>query len=637
MSRPVPTMTEPGSRSRRVPRRHLLLVMITALLLGSMPAISAAASGQPAAASTRAGAVAEFPPGTAAKDLPIGVAWGYNNKGQLGNGNINTQFAPVAVNAGTALAGIQVTTIENGGQSACAIAAGKLYCWGDNQVGQIGVGTTASTYPAAQLVTGPWGTAAVTDVSVGRYHACAVAGGKAYCWGDNSKGQLGISNLGSTFRTPQLLGGALVGTIVSDVSAGYNHTCAIASSQAYCWGENAYGQLGNGLTAQATYSPAAVTTTGPLSGLTVTSLAAGRAHTCAVAGGAVSCWGSNSVGQLGNAFVANPKVPTKVTGSLTGLTVDSLSAGGHVTCVLAGVGAPRKPYCWGANDVGQLGSNTTGNSFSPKPVYIGSLPSEHSASSISVNGSGGCMIYQGRGFCWGYGGVGRLGNGYPQDAPTPTSLNDQGPLKNRRLQTINAEDWSTAGIAVTAKSFADVPSTHQFYDDISWLAGSGTTQGYPDGKYHDGQITERQAMAAFVFRFKNPGITIPACTGTARLFTDVPKSNEFCGAIEWLVTAGIVSVPATKKYAPLAAVTRATMADFLFRSHHPGVADRVCTGAVRKFPDVTVATPSCGNIEWLAAAGVTAGYAGGGYQPADGVDRQAMAAFMHRAAELNSH
>lgn len=631
MSRPAPAVPLFVRRARSL-AKVLVLGLIPVLLITAVPA-----GASPSPMSAPGTTVAEFPPGTAVKDLPIGITWGYNNKGQLGDGTNTASYSPTTVNAGTAVDNVQMTVVDIGTQSSCGIAIGKLYCWGDNAQGQVGTGSSAAGFLAPQAVPGPWGTAPVTDVSVGRNHACAVAGGKAYCWGDNTKGQLGISSLATESRTPTLLGGGLNGSVVSDVSAGYEHTCAIASGRAYCWGENVYGELGNGLTAAKTYSPVAVDTTGPLAGQLVTSIATGRGHTCAVAGGAVSCWGSNSVGQLGNTLVSNPKVPTRVGGLLTGLTVDALSAGGHVTCVLAGVGAPRKPYCWGQNDVGQLGSNSAGNAFTPRGVYIGSLPSTKSASAISVNGSGGCMIFQGRGFCWGAGTAGRLGNGFPQDAPTPVGLNTQGVLASRRLQAINTEDWSTAGIAVTAKVFADVPVDHQFYDDISWLAGTGTAQGYAGDKYKGGLDTERQAMAAFIFRFKNPGIAPPACTGSTRIFTDVPKSNIFCGAVEWLVKAGIATVPANKKYSPLDPVTRSSMANYLFRAHHPGVPDRVCAGAVRRFPDVSVTTPGCGNIEWLAAAGVTAGFAAGGYQPADSVDRQAMAAFMHRAAELGSH
>jgi alpha-tubulin suppressor-like RCC1 family protein len=178
----------------------------------------------------------------------------------------------------------------------------------------------------------------------------------------------------------------LNGKTILSIATGYNHACAIASdNQAYCWGRNSQGQIGdNNVTGR--YVPTAVDTSGVLTGKTILSISAGGNHTCAIASdNQVYCWGYDHYGQLGDNTTTDSLVPVAVntSGVLAGKTILSVSAGVNHTCVIA---SDNQAYCWGWNNYGQLGDNTSGTNrlvpaavdmsgFPPTPqVTLGGLP-----------------------------------------------------------------------------------------------------------------------------------------------------------------------------------------------------------------------------------------------------------------------
>jgi len=130
---------------------------------------------------------------------------------------------------------------------------------------------------------------------------------------------------------------------VTAISAGGFHSCAVAEGRAYCWGINSSGQLGNATTTDSSV-PVDVNTTGPLAARTVTSTSAGFIHSCVVAEGRASCWGFNNDGQLGNATTTNSSVPVAVntTGVLAGKTVTAVTAG-HLHSAVLFAAAPQPP------------------------------------------------------------------------------------------------------------------------------------------------------------------------------------------------------------------------------------------------------------------------------------------------------
>ena len=318
--------------------------------------------------------------------------WGYNSSGQLGTGD--RVDSPVPVQVGGALAGKVVTDIGGTNNATCAIADGKIYCWGTNNNGITGAGissTSTSSYIASPslvsatntpttLPTNYTATALSTSGSRSKL-MCAIVSGKAYCWGANNSGSVGNNTSSTTavsVPTKVTDTGALSGKVVTAISQdgyasttspndGFAHVCAIASGQVYCWGENDYGQVGDGGAATQRTSPVAVAA-GPgeaLYGKTVQEVQVGLRHSCVRADGGVYCWGVNNSGQLGDGTNTNqgkPKAVYTEAGKLTSTNVISIGAGANRGCAVVTDG---RTFCWGLNTTGQIGDGTKINRNTP--------------------------------------------------------------------------------------------------------------------------------------------------------------------------------------------------------------------------------------------------------------------------------
>ncbi len=313
-----------------------------------------------------------------------------------------------------------MASVSAGGSHTCALtmAAGPK-CWGDNIAGQLGDGTnsgpqTCGSEPCSTVLVGVTGlTSGGAAVAAGGDHSCAVTTtGGLKCWGDNTYGELGDGTTTSR-TTPVDVVGLTSGVAAVAAGAGLfgEHTCALTTAGGVkCWGANFYGQLGNGQAC-----PFICSTPVDVSGLTsgAAAISAGSGYACAVTtGGGVKCWGDNSYGELGDGTTTGSTIPLDVMALTSGVT--AVSAGGDHACAVTMAGGLK---CWGANQFGQLGVGTSSGpqtcgatTCSTTQLDVMSLTSGVAA--VSAGGSHTCAVTMAGGLkCWGANQFGQLGVG----------------------------------------------------------------------------------------------------------------------------------------------------------------------------------------------------------------------------------
>ncbi|HVT39358.1 MAG TPA: hypothetical protein VHE78_09955 [Gemmatimonadaceae bacterium] len=316
--------------------------------------------------------------------LKTGTAycWGANSAGQLGDGTTEARFAPVPV-AGA----FRFVALAAGFEAACGLAGdGIVACWGANIFGEVGDGTLTRNKSTPAPVAG---TLRFKAIAAGTGYFCALtSAGSAYCWGQNSSGGLGDGT--TTARlVPTPVGGALR---FSSLALGMSHACGLTTAgAAYCWGDNIAGDVGDGTTTLR-LSPVAV-----MGGLTFISLAAGQYHSCGLtSAGATYCWGLNDSGELGDGTKTAHVTPTGVAGGhiFTRIAAAKNGNGEGTTC---GIAADGTLYCWGSNQVGQLGDGTLTDRLVPTAAAGG-----RRFTTIDLDNAGGCALTApGTPYCWG--------------------------------------------------------------------------------------------------------------------------------------------------------------------------------------------------------------------------------------------
>jgi hypothetical protein len=299
-------------------------------------------------------------------------------------------------------------TVSGGGDHFCVLTGvGGLKCWGLNFFGELGDGTnTDRSIPTD--VSGL--NAGVTDVSAGGQTTCAVVGGGAKCWGGNGDGAVGDGTTEQRLSPVDVSG---LTTGVSRVSVGYVHSCALTTvGGVLCWGENQHGELGDGTT---TDRLTPVSVTGLTSG--VAAIATGldhshHDHTCALTTvGGVKCWGDNQFGELGDGTTTDRSTPVDVSGATS--NVRGIFAGGTATCAVTTTGGAS---CWGHNDAGQIGDGTTTDRHTPVAVAgltsgVSTMALSQSSAGEGIGGSHTCAVVSGAVKCWGNNANGQMGDG----------------------------------------------------------------------------------------------------------------------------------------------------------------------------------------------------------------------------------
>jgi alpha-tubulin suppressor-like RCC1 family protein len=301
---------------------------------------------------------------------------------------MGTGAGSAASNAVTPKA-LAVRSVAGGRDHTCAVlTTGSMVCWGANDSGQLGNGTTTSSSVPAIVP----GISTATDVAAGLGYTCAILSDKStWCWGRNEYGQLGDGTGGEPGNRSLLPVRVRNVTNAAAVSAGARHACVVRSTGGVsCWGDNNVGQLGDNTTTTRT-SPVNVA-----GGITAVAVAAGGNHTCSadLNGGQVRCWGANMSGELGVSDVSVPYslVPLAVSGA-TGAA--GVTAGHAYSCAVLSTGQVR---CWGENALGQLGDSSSVSRYAPAAV-----DGLTTATRIASGDAHSCAVLRsGLVSCWGY-------------------------------------------------------------------------------------------------------------------------------------------------------------------------------------------------------------------------------------------
>jgi alpha-tubulin suppressor-like RCC1 family protein len=403
--------------------------------------------------------------------LGTGYCWGSNGSGELGNGTTNNSNTPVPIALGgssaipvnATLVYIAAGSAYDAAGATCAIDYnGDAYCWGDGEAGNFGTGVfnITSAYPLKVIKGGSSEipvNAKLIKIGTNNNSTCALdSSGNAYCWGDNTQGQLGVGDTtNSAYPKKVATGGSSAISAddkLVDISVGSLYSCAVDEhGKAYCWGWNTEGQCGSGDFTDS-YYPVAVATNPANSSSQLSASAVlkqisasantpcprNQINTCAVdANGGAYCWGNNSNGQLGiDLMVYNSSVPLEVLAGVSPSAVpqntkfSKISAGSGATCAIAN----GKGYCWGYNGNGELGNGTTTDSSFPVAVSIsGSISENTILTDISVGDYGssqivdtglGCAVdIMNNFYCWGSNVSGQLGNGTNTPSLIPVKVN----------------------------------------------------------------------------------------------------------------------------------------------------------------------------------------------------------------------
>lgn len=336
-------------------------------------------------------------------------AWGSNSAGQLGIGTVEDAEVPTRVDAPK---GVTFTAVDANAEHSLALGSDRnAYAWGRGAAGQLGNGATENALAPA-LVNVPDGVT-FTAVAAGYSHSLAIGSdGNVYAWGRDNYGQLGNGASGDAL-TPELVE-APDGVTFTAIAAGYYHSLAVGSDgHVYAWGSNFSGQLGNGATEDALV-PTPVDTP---EGVTFSTVAAGSYHSLALGSdGNTYAWGQNKYGQLGNGTQTGSNVPTRVHAP-QGVAFSVVSAGeNHVLAI----GSDGNLYAWGGNTFGQFGNGSTASTSVPAKV---DTPEGVVVAGVAAGWGHSVLVgSHGDAYASGWNAMGQLGNGGDASSAVPLAV-----------------------------------------------------------------------------------------------------------------------------------------------------------------------------------------------------------------------
>lgn len=389
---------------------------------------------------------------------------GDNTLGQLGQANNTSLLFGKSIKTSHMASPANLNSMAGGKNHICVVTStgtpsGVIYCSGDNTYGQLGDGTnTNRNQPTAVADSGGFVNTGVSEVYAGGNSTCAVKSNILYCWGRNDQGQLGDgTTTDRNVPTPVAAPFNTAGSVMTSggFAMGPGHSCATSFSGSYglyCWGDNAYGQLGDGTTTDRLV-PTAVSNMNNTQGRKAAAVS--ESTTCAVGTGTVSnrtavkCWGRNDVGQVGDGTTTNRSTPTLVTGAfsndVTGISMN-VAGGGKTMCAHVALSL----YCWGNNSSNQITSASTANFTSATLIaaagtFTNNANLGNDAIAVSSSTTNGFACY-GR-YCWGDNTYGQLSQNNTTAAPSAVNI---------KTGTISAD--SVAAPTIVSATFGTNPA-----------------------------------------------------------------------------------------------------------------------------------------------------------------------------------
>lgn len=531
-------MTASVGSSRRRMSAVMLLLAGTVLAMGIV--VAPDASTGPADATTvwqntNVSMVTVGDGHTCAIQSGVVFCWGAGTSGQLGyTPPPRPPVLPAPANSSepkavSSFSGFQnngnVTKVSAGGTNTCAIESGVLYCWGSGSVGQLGNGRyTQSNFPSkVSAANGFDNNGQVTDVWAGGYVTCAIESGEAFCWGANGLGVVGNGTTTGTGSHPNVprkvvANGDFANSGVTAITVGLT-ACAVEAGELFCWGAGSSGQMGNGSLNQSNTRPVKVGAgSDGFVNNNVTSVSNAGILVCAVRLGAMYCWGNNGYGNGGvGVQVTQQTSPRKVSAvnGMTNAAVTSASVGNASCVVDAGI-----VYCMGINYYGMVGDGTTMQRLSPTLVSAtGGMANNGSVTMVSAETFHACALELGSVFCWGQNDKGQMGNG------------------------------TTGGNQLSPQNSSVAPGTPTITGaTVGTTTASVTVSAGPGATPTSYTVTAQPGGLTCTVTPPETGCTIEALTpGTAYTFTAVASNSQGTSSASTGVvrTTGAVAVPGT--------------------------------------------------------------------------------------------
>jgi hypothetical protein len=335
--------------------------------------------------------------------------WGSNGSGTLGLAGFGERGVPTRVQST-----LDFKAVAAGASHTCALTTdGEAYCWGDASQGKLGTGESDGTSVSepARVATD----LRFTAIDVDRRSCALTADGEAWCWGPNDDGALGDGSQDEFANTPSRVEASVRFT---SVTVGFRHTCGLDSDgRAWCWGNNQVGQLGSPTSETCQDAPCSRTPVAVAGDRRFRALSAGGGSTCGVEpSGDALCWGVGTEGVLGNGSHEHRSAPVPISG---GLSLESVGAGVGQVC---GTTADGAAWCWGR---AHLGDGSQNESAVPVSVTL-----SEPVDAVSVGSNHTCGLTRaGAVWCWGSNESGQLGDGSPtlgSTIPVPVDAGEAG-------------------------------------------------------------------------------------------------------------------------------------------------------------------------------------------------------------------